>query len=184
MPIRKERKDDKALFHSLGRLSPDEQDERARIRKLSLDYRGLPIDQWPNFEVIWDTEPSKQRYAYDGVSEKEFLDMHPDGLILALVKLSHLDRKLSFHSKRTPEEVWGVGGDDKAAEVLVHWVEGRRLTPALILMTSGTNEICIGGGNHRVAVARAKGELEIPILVDPDQLSEITAHISLRYPDS
>ncbi|MCE7796552.1 hypothetical protein LWE61_08245 [Sphingobium sufflavum] len=154
---------------------PHDAVERARQRSAAKILEGLPIDQWPPFEVIWDLSPEGQKWALDGVRKPEFEKAYPDGLEVEWVRLSDLDRKLTPFSHRTPEEVWGIGDDSKAARVLFEWIEGRPITPPLLHPVS-TNQCCLGGGNHRLAVARAKGEAVVPMLIAPSEKA-VLVHI-------
>lgn len=171
---------EEGFYKSIGRFPPAEQKERNRQSREAKKLIKLPIADWPEFEVKWDVHPNKQNLAFDGVSVEEFVDDFPDGLILAEVSLDELDNELCSFNKRTPEEVWGVGSNQKAAEVILNWAEGKKITPPMIRKTNGTNEICIGGGNHRLAVARAKRESKMFILIDPLELDFISSRLSLR----
>ncbi len=80
------------------------------------------------------------------------------------VTLSELDAVLQAWNLRTAEEVWSIGDKRKAAKVIVHCFEV--------------------GGNHRLAVARAKGETEVPIIFhdnhEPAVVSLFPERASLR----
>lgn len=153
---------------------PRDEEETERIATLTNAMIGKPISEWPPFEIAWDFEPRAQRFALDGCRERDFKEDHPDGLSLVFVTMTDLDAKLTKDNLRTPEEVWSVGDERKAARCLVHWSEGRKLTPPLAVIV-GT-KIGLWGGNHRLAIARAKGETNIPLLVAPtdkEKLGEI-----------
>lgn len=163
-----------------GRLTLAEQTERARQSNEASNLIGVPINDWPHFDVKWDTNPEKHNLAFDGMSTDDFVENYPNGLIVAQVKLVELDAQLCNFNKRTPEEVWGVGSNEKAAKVILNWVEGKKITPPMIRRTNGTNEICLGGGNHRLAVARAKEESKIFVLIDPLEFDFVSGRLSLH----
>ncbi len=148
----------------------------------SQKYLRLPIIDWPEFSILWDCSETSQHFAFDGEirnSRQEFNKCYPDGLSLRFVFLSDLDEQLCEFNRRTPEEVWGVGIDGKAATIILDWVEERKITPPALTRTNGTSEICLLGGNHRLAVARAKGESVIPVLIDPEHFTFINAKLKL-----
>jgi hypothetical protein len=150
--------------------------ERARIRKAADAIEGQPLETWPAFDVRWDLDQSSFYRVYDGadpdsVNTDEFV-LIPD------VSLADIDAALTPYWHRTAEEVWIVGSPDKAARAIVHWHEGGRMTPPLIVPTSD-GRLAIGGGNHRLAVARAKGIARLPVLVKKDQETRVRQILSV-----
>lgn len=163
----------------LSRPGPAEAEEnRRRLRKAS-SLVGLPIEEWPKFEALWDLSDAGQRFAFDGMTKAEFDKHYPIGLSIYFVEVVELDSKLCAFNRRTPAEVWGVGIDAKAAGVMLDWIEGRAVTPPAVTRTKCTDEICLLGGNHRLAVARSMGEISIPILVDPDHFEFIADSLAI-----
>ena len=164
-------------------LSPDESkaDRLERIRQIDEARKliRLPISEWPEFDVLWNLNPIDFRYSLDGCSVDDFISYYPDGMILSEVSLSELDMQLCKFNQRSAEEVWDVGFDDKAARVLLSWIEGRAITPPLVGRTNITDELCLHGGNHRLAVARAKGETRLPILISPSNYQFVADSLSL-----
>src|SRR5206468_1970683 len=57
-------------------------------------------------------------------------------VLISDVSLADIDAALTPYWHRTAEEVWTVGSPDKAARAIVHWHEGGRMTPPLIVPTS------------------------------------------------
>src|SRR5258708_12730275 len=80
------------------------------------------------------------------------------------VTLSELDAVLQAWNLRTAEEVWSIGDKRKAAKVIVHCFEGRELSPVWVCPTA-SGKLGLVGGNHRLAVAPAKAETEVPIIL-------------------
>jgi hypothetical protein len=99
------------------------------------------------------------------------------------VTLSELDAVLQAWNLRTAEEVWSIGDKRKAAKVIVHCFEGRELSPVWVCPTA-SGKLGLVGGNHRLAVARAKGETEVPIIFhdnhEPAVVSLFPERASLR----
>lgn len=56
------------------------------------------------------------------------------------------------------------------------WSEGGAMTPAMV-QPHTTGEIIIVGGNHRLAVARAKGAGRVPVLFEPEHLPSMQAKL-------
>ncbi|MEH2552910.1 hypothetical protein V1286_000439 [Bradyrhizobium algeriense] len=144
--------------------------ERARVRKAADAIEGQPLETWPAFDVRWDLDQRSFYRVYDGANPDQ---VNADELVLIPdVSLAAIDAALTPHWHRTAEEVWTVGSPDKAARAIVHWHEGGRMTPPLIIPTSD-GRLTIGGGNHRLAVARAKGTALLPVLVKEDQETRV-----------
>lgn len=161
------------LFQLIHNMTREEYAERTRQIAEAAKLVGLSVQNWPQFEVVWDLSPQSQHLALDGLPPDEFAVAYPGGLRLERVHFKQLDAHLCAFNLRTPEEVWGVGTDSKAARVLLSWIEGRGVTPPLVGFTNQTSELMLQGGNHRVAVARAKGEVKIPILIAPENYEAV-----------
>jgi hypothetical protein len=152
--------------------------ESTRIRAAADEIKGKPISEWPPFEVRWDLAPTSYFHALDG---EEPGHVKPDDLALVWARLEDLDRVLQCYNLRTADEVWSVGDPSKAARVIVHWSEGRAMTPVWITPTT-TGTVGIVGGNHRLAVVRAKGEATLPLLVRTTELCAVRAVLPTLSP--
>ncbi|TGA72007.1 hypothetical protein VFES401_05870 [Aliivibrio fischeri] len=139
---------------------------------------GLPVGDWPEFEIKWDESAESLHHYEDGKSPKFIEEHHPDGLVIADVNLNELDSKLVFSSRQTVCEFWKIGSDAKKARLIAHWVSGNIVTPCKI--TPYESEIFIVGGNHRLAISRIKNETEVPILFEPRHEMEISKIIQLK----
>ena len=147
--------------------------EKERIFEMKEQYRDLPIQDWPDFTIRWSLEKADQHYAFDGLDPESFFEEYPAGLrVVESVKIAELDDRLHRVSRQYPNEFWEIGWTGSKAEIILHFVENRALTPPLVCIHSGTL-LCIGGGNQRLAVARAKGEEVIPILVKPLEYNKV-----------
>jgi len=147
--------------------------ERTRINALADELEGKPIDQWPPFDIIWDTSPASFFYTLDGAENTpvDFTELQ-----LIWVALADFDGILQPYNHRIVDEIWSVGDSKKAARALVHWSERRCMSPVWIIPTTA-GKVGIVGGNHRLAIARAKGASVIPVLVEKKHLESIAALI-------
>ncbi len=121
-------------------------------------------------------------YVLDS-GKDDFDAYYPDGLVLKWVSLADLDAKLTPASFRTADEVWNVGDASKAAGVLADWIAGQELTPPAIGCFE-KREVPLIGGNHRLAVARAKGIERLPVLIDPNVLADVSVLLDLSDHES
>lgn len=157
--------------------------ERVRINQKAQTLVGKPINDWPSFTVEWDEDPSCYHFSQDGL---EVGALAGDKIGLVRVKLKNLDTVLQDYNLRTPEQVWGVGDDRKAAKVIVHCSEGRKLSPVWVVPTT-PGKVGLTGGNHRLAIARAKRVEELPIIFreeDREKLKAIFPELSTPVPDA
>jgi hypothetical protein len=95
---------------------------------------------------------------------------------LALVEFSELDDKFVSIFRCNPSELWTAHrSSHDIAEIVLHWSEGRPLTPPMIGIydESGTQKITVIDGSHRLAVARALGVNKLHVLIDRDQFLEL-----------
>lgn len=168
-----------AALARMGRGPKSDEQRRAEAeRKKSVAaVKGLPIEQWPPFEPKWDLSRDAQKYVLDS-GKDEFDDYYPEGLVLRWIKLTEFDVKLTRNNLRAAHEVWDVGDPSKAAGVLADWIDGRALTPPGVDCFE-KRELTLFGGNHRLAVARARGVPSLPILIDPRVLSHVEALVPL-----
>jgi hypothetical protein len=153
-------------------------EERAKIRKAADAIKGLPPDSWPTFDVRWDIDPSNFYRVYDGAGTKS---VHTDELlVIPNVPLAVVDAALTPYWHRTASELWTVGDPDKAARAIVHWSDGGLMTPPLLIPTSD-GKLAISGGNHRLAVARAKGVGYVPILSKSQKELQVREILKFQY---
>ncbi|WP_283597470.1 hypothetical protein [Photobacterium phosphoreum] len=131
-------------------------------------YQNKPIDSWPPFNIIWDERSSHVHHYGDGLSSQSVSNRHPNGLKIGDVNISDLD-KVTYHMNRqSVSEFWKIGLASKKSEAIEHWVNGGVMTPMMIKPHENGLQVCFAGGNHRLAVARAKSEVTIPVLFDAD----------------
>jgi hypothetical protein len=136
--------------------------ERARIRKLADKIVHQPVDAWPAFDVKWDLDPNSYYWMFDGADPGS---ANPaDYVLIENVAIALIDTHLTPYWHRTPEELWTIGDPDKSARAIVHWSEGRVMSPPFLVPTDD-NRLAIAGGNHRLAVCRTKGVIALPILI-------------------
>jgi hypothetical protein len=136
--------------------------ERARINRLAEKVEGTPLAEWPPFDVVWQLDPAQFYFVFDGAEPGS---VRPDKLrMLNDVPIAKIDSVLTPYWHRRADEVWSVGDARKAARVIVHWSEGRAMTPAIVAPTEDHSQLVIPGGNHRLAVARAGGIVRVPVL--------------------
>lgn len=149
--------------------------EHRRIDSKADKLLNVPIAKWPTFNIAWDLSPASFGWALDGRSPTL-----PEGVSLTArtAGLAELDAVLNSYSKRTLDETWTIGDPNKLARVLVHCIEGRQLTPPWITIIDET--IGIVGGNHRLAVCRAKALKEIPVLLKESEYEQICRLLPLR----
>lgn len=142
--------------------------ERDRINGLASAIEGTSVANWPPFALAWDTGPENFYRSFDGADP----DYDVSDLTCFWYALAKLDAHLASYNARTAEEVWGVGSDLKSAKAIVFWSEGGRMSPP-ILAAREDGKIGLNGGNHRLAVARAKGATTVPVLVHERDRAEI-----------
>lgn len=159
------------------RPSDEQVEENRRLREIEKSIENKPVSEWPQFEILWDFSfVNIYRFA-DGGSFSQFNRDYPDGIHLAYVRMEELDSKLMTMSSQTADEFWEVGFPGKKSGVIVHWLEGNKMTPCKIKPHNGQLIIC--GGNHRLAVCRAKSALSIPILFNLEHKAELEKIIPL-----
>ena len=139
-------------------------------------YKNLPIEQWPEFQILWDLSPINYRYAFDGMSKSDFDINYPDGLLLAYADLEELDSKFSTYSYRRIDETWTVGIPSKLAKAMEHWIQCNQMTPPVI--TNNMDYLNISAGHHRFAICRAKKLKRLPILIYPHEKDGIDSKIN------
>ena len=153
------------LAHIAG-ITVEENKENIRVNEKAREIEGLPIERWPAFDIRWDLSLAGQRFSFDGESESSFVEDYPNGLLLGWVCLNELDDKLIPYCKRAAGEIWSIGNSLKVARIIVHWTEGRSISP-IIIGHNKHGQLTILGGNHRLAICRTKGERIVPVLANP-----------------
>ncbi len=141
---------------------------------------GVSVSEWPDFEIIWDLNPASQRFALDGMDKDAFRDDFRQGLDVVWAELADLDANLIGQSRRTKEGIWTIGVPDKTANCIRQWSQGRALTPPYIILIG--YKLCVGGGHHRLSIARAKGVAILPLLVEAQEKDDIAKIISFVEP--
>lgn len=129
----------------------------------------------------WDTAPENFYWSFDGADP----DYDVSDLTCFWYPLTTLDAHFGSYNARTAEEVWGVGFDSKSAKAIVFWSERGRMSPAVIVPRED-GKIGLNGGNHRLAVARAKRTIVVPVLVherDRARVFEILGAPSCSFAD-
>jgi hypothetical protein len=147
------------------------------------NYLYVPLQNWPSFKVQWSLTREEQYYALDSYRPESFAEDYPEGLhLIHGIALRVLDLCLCAISRQTPDEFWTVGIPGKKARVIADFIAGKALTPPLIRVCEPMC-LLVAGGNQRLAVARAKGEDTVPILVPPEEaeLVQELLGISLKY---
>lgn len=149
-------------------------DELERVSKDSEQFINLPIERWPAFQIRWDLNPENYHYAIGINKEEVFNTLFPNGVILAWADLLEIDSILTRQSQRSVDEIWTIGDPLKTAKIILYWNEGNAMTPSFIeLYNADNNFLSITGGNHRLAVCRAKGESRVPFLTLPEYKNRI-----------
>ncbi|WP_028167344.1 hypothetical protein [Bradyrhizobium elkanii] len=151
--------------------------ERTRINALAEKVMGRPVEQWPAFEVVWTDDPARYYWTFDGADPAA---VNPDEYRLgAGVDLAKIDAALTKYWHRRADEVWTVGDPRKAARIIIHWSEGVHMTPAMVVPTADSKNLTLAGGNHRLAVARAKGVALVPILFRVEHEEQVLSLLGL-----
>lgn len=143
--------------------------ERTRIQEKTEGLLNKPIEEWPEFAMQWDEDPESFHHSLDGTKAA---DIDTNEIALVRVKLSNLDAVLQDWNLRTVDEVWSVGNPRRAARVIVHCSEGGKLSPVWVVPTT-PGKVGLVGGNQRLAVARAKGTQELPIIFWKKELERL-----------
>lgn len=153
---------------------------RHRIDSESQKYMLAPVSDWPTIKINWDVSINSQRFSLDGVSLEDFQKFYPQGFCLGWVALDAFDRILCHFSRRDDGELWKVGFQSRLAYLIVYLSEGRPISPPLAKPLP-SKEIILCGGHHRYAIAKAIGESEIPIHVDPEHKEEFDSLIKVKW---
>lgn len=157
-----------------------EKELRLRIHADAQKYMLAPVSEWPNIKIIWDTSKNSQRFSLDGVSLEDFQKFYPQGFCLGWVALDEFDKKLCHFSRRDDGELWAIGFQSRLAYLIVYLAEGRPISPPLAKPLP-SKEIIFCGGHHRYAIAKAIGETEIPIHIDPEHKDELDSLVRVKW---
>ena len=129
-------------------------------RVVTNQYEGQAASEWPDFQLRWDRSPARFHLAHDGLSPCQ---LDADDYVIRDVRIRDLDARLSHYNYRGPGELWSVGCARKTNRCIEHWLDGKEMTPPCVVGWEG-RYLVLAGGNHRLAVAREKGAVEVPIL--------------------
>jgi hypothetical protein len=97
------------------------------------------------------------------------------------VALDRLDRRLCHMSQQSPTRFWNVGGEGSKARLIWEWTSGKSITPPFIRLHRDGLHLFVGGGNHRLAVARAKRITDLPVLVDAEEYDQVSAVLEADF---
>lgn len=153
---------------SMQNISKEEEAESNRVWEEARKYNNLPIDQWPEFEVVWDLGKENRRYSLDNFDEKAYRKHYSDGLLAGEVDFQEFLLKLASHSQRTKDQLWETSGAQKLSRAILYFVEGNKMTPPLISYDKN-GCLVVGGGFHRIGICLAKEVATMPILVRPSE---------------
>lgn len=150
-----------AMQVSTGHRSHDDVLVDRQVRQGSSNWVGIPIQNWPSFEVRWNIEPVCYHRSLDGNSSDEFNTAYPDVVVMEACP-HEIVAALPEASRRT-KDTWDAEYKDKTAKVISAWSLGIGLTPP-VLVPYG-NGVVFAGGWHRFHVAMKKGVPTIKVLV-------------------
>jgi hypothetical protein len=126
--------------------------------------RGKPREEWPtSFRIAWDFSPAHIYFAEDGASPDDYSSSE---YCFGEADLIELDSLFHGHSRRSVSELWTIAAH-KVAGVIWHWSNGGVMTPPLLDINMGC--LVITGGNNRIAVCRADGQLRLPFIYLKDK---------------
>lgn len=158
---------------------------RLNLQGKARSLECLPVERWPSFDVVWDLSSENYRFAFDGVTPKQYTKNYPNGLRLCWVLQSEFYGNLCHHNKRSPEELWELGFAHKLARVIAYCSEGHPLTPVVAKPHPNfASELLLLGGNHRYAMINALKIKVMPLLIqheDYDEMSKRLCSLSDSY---
>lgn len=136
-----------------------------------------PREEWPDsFEVRWDYSPENFFQGRDGAAPEDYTEAR---YLIGEADLEEIDSKLHGHSRRANAELWAVSAS-KVAGVILHWSAGGLMTPPHLQISMG--HLVITGGNNRMAVCRADGQLRLPFLYPAGQAELFAAKLTTFSP--
>lgn len=136
--------------------------DRRRLRAEAQKWIGVPMEDWPPFDPEWDLDQTNFHMALDGDSAASF-DAYYERVGPWMADVEEISRSLHYGAQRTLPP-WDDAYASKTARLVAWWSGGGKVTPPLVMPCE--DQICFAGGNHRFAVARAKGASSIPILIE------------------
>lgn len=139
-------------------------------------FKNIPEKDWPIIQ--WDESAGNFNKYLDGAAQENYIARHPKGMLIGDVNIANLDAKLHQMSRQSAAEFWELFYLKKV-EALEFWALGKKMTPCAIEPHENELQVKILGGNNRLAVARRKGELIVPVLFDPKHQDEITTILTL-----
>lgn len=137
------------------------------------------VQDWPPIQAHWTVSPEHYHYSFDGVSREDLLQIYPGGLMCGWLEVGQLQSVLHHCSNMPTSEIWRRS-DYKVARAIEWWNRGREASPVFINLMPKGDSVCIGGGNHRFAVAVAIGEKEVPVIFKPGTAPQITQLVRVR----
>lgn len=163
----------------------DAAQERAReLNQRAQQFIGMPPAQWPQFEVRWDTDPAMAYYCVDGSDPISFTESHPGGVsLLEAVSVQAIYANVTHQWYQAASEILKVGTPATKARIITEWIDGMSLTPALIHLYDDRIHLMISG-NHRLAVAQARGVKIVPVWVYAEEESRVREILGLTHPPS
>lgn len=155
--------------------------EQADIAEEAEQYRLVSPSEWPPLEFNWDFSEEGQRFALDGFTIESFANCCPSGLRLGWVTLKEFDAHLSTFNRRELSELWTVGDEGKLSRAIAYIRRGKPITPPLVNPMPEAKQVCLGGGNHRYAVAKFSMQLDLPIYVDVRNVEAVGFVLPVRW---
>lgn len=150
-------------------------------RQLDIDsekWTGVPSEEWPPFEIIWDLDEANFHYALGSDSVRSFAADYPDVKVW-IADVADIIASLHVGAQRILPP-WDEAYAGRTARLVAWWAAGHRVTPPLVVPCE--RQICFAGGNHRFAVAREKGLGSIPVLVEARSLDNVQRNIPSLKP--
>ncbi|MDE1334042.1 transcriptional regulator [Vibrio vulnificus] len=154
--------------------------EREKMHTKAKEFYNKQPKDWPAIEFNWDYRLESQRYCFDGMSQPDFNETYPNGLVLGHMPLKEFDKYLCHYSRRDGDELWELGCQSKLAEMIVYLSEGKPITPPIIKPVEN-NEVIFQGGHHRYAVAKAIELQEISIYAYAENIEELNRFMNIRW---
>lgn len=153
----------------MGRVRPDMNAIRSVLNK--------PRGEWPDsFEVRWDFSPENFFLAEDGAKPEDYAEAE---YMIGEADLEEIDSKLHGASRRDSTQLWAVASS-KVAGAILHWSGGGLMTPPHLEIAMG--HLVIVGGNNRMAVCRADGQVRLPFLYPISQTAMFAAKLTTFSP--
>lgn len=146
-----------------GRTTLAQVQERKRIRAAAASWAADSNNRKLPLTAVWDRDPSNFHWSLDGVDTKEFAQLHPQVTILD-VDASELWQKLDPYVE-VNRDPWSELHFDKTYVTAYRWFSGLPVTPAYVAPYQG-RMIAVGGGMHRLRLARHLGIQTLPFLVN------------------